>query len=153
MIGKLRYQYYLNMLLSMNRGHIKGLPSNAKPLYLLAVFNCIEDGVIMGNRIVYNNTLLSCYETICTLYEHSKPITPFYKPFFHTVNEPFYYILYKPNIGTPSNSRTPSAKFLRENVEYAALDDELWDMLQDKEVRNEFREAIVNHYIKNNKTK
>ena len=43
--------------------------------------------------------------------------------------------------------RTPSAKYLRENVQYASFDNALWDLLQDEETRNYFREVIINHFF------
>ena len=46
------------------------------------------------------------------------------------------------------SGHTPSPKFIKENIEYAFLDDGLWDLLQDKSVRNGFRELIISYYLK-----
>ena len=44
--------------------------------------------------------------------------------------------------------RTPSAKLIRENVKYAYLDNALWDLLQEQEMRDYFRKIIIEHYLK-----
>ena len=72
----------------------------------------------------------------------------FYKPFFHSKSEQYYTIKWKSGVAINKASHTPSAKYLRENVEFAALDDELWNLLQDAEIRNELRESIVNRFLK-----
>ena len=61
---------------------------------------------------------------------------------FYLGSEDFYFIKGK------KAHTTPSAKFLRENVEYACLDDDLWELMQDPETRNELRDAIIKHFIK-----
>ena len=44
-------------------------------------------------------------------------------------------------------SSTPSAKYLREHLQYAKLDDELWKLLQDADNREYFRRNIINRYL------
>ena len=48
----------------------------------------------------------------------------------------------------PRQTQSPSGKFLTENVDYAYLDDTLWELLQDKDIREEYKEAIITHYLK-----
>lgn len=48
----------------------------------------------------------------------------------------------------PRQAESPSGKFLAENVDYAYLDDTLWELLQDKSVREEYKEAIITHFLK-----
>ncbi|MBR1889816.1 MAG: hypothetical protein IJ816_04215, partial [Alloprevotella sp.] len=61
--------------------------------------------------------------------------------------EPFYYLKWKSATKIPRQAITPSVKFLRENIEYACLDEGLWELLQDPETRNELRDAIIQHFI------
>ena len=68
-------------------------------------------------------------------------------PFFHLNKESFYHIKWKEGKEITSYSRTPSAKYLRENVEYAKLDDELWHILQDSSNREIIKQAIINKYF------
>ena len=145
----LKLSYYRSILLETHRGNGHGIISNAKPYLLLSIINLIERGDILGNRIRFDNIKLAeTYEIVSKLYEPQKAITPLFKPFFHLNREPFYYLKWKASVKIPKQATTPSAKFLRENVEYACLDDDLWELLQDSEVRNEFRDAIIQHFIK-----
>ena len=112
----------------------------AKPVLLLAIFEGIEAGEIQGNRILYCEQLITRYNKI--FQEYRSTVTPSVYPYYYLGSEEFYFIK-----GAKART-TPSAKFLRENVEYAALDDELWSLLQDTQIRNEFKEAIIKHYIK-----
>lgn len=145
----LKVSYYRSVLLEIHRGNGHGVFSNAKPYLLLTIIKLIENGEIIGNRIQFDNSeLLERYNSISKSYEPNRAVTPISKPFFHLNREPFYYLKWKSETNIPKQATTPSAKFLRENVEYACLDDELWELLQDPETRNELREAIIQHFIK-----
>lgn len=144
----LKVSYYENLILSTNRGYNKGIASNAKPLYLLAIFKGIEEGILLGNKIIFDEIISTLYIEACQLFEPWRIPAKFYKPYFHLNSEPYYYIKWKNGVKIVNALQTPSAKFLRENVEYACLDDELWELLQDQDTRNELREAIIQHFIK-----
>lgn len=145
----LKSDYYKNLLLSISRGNYRGLFSNAKPFLLIALFDAIKEGHIIGNVIKFDNThLISLYRTISHEFEPTNRPTPFAKPFFHLNSEPFYIIRFKPDLSHPKQSTTPSSKFLREQVEYASFDDDLWNLLQEPDVIEEYRQAIIQHFIK-----
>ena len=145
----LKVSYYRSVLLEIHRGNGHGVMSNAKPYLLLTIFKLIEEGEIIGNRIQFDNSKLTdIYNSIARFYEPERAVTPLSKPFFHLNREPFYYLKWKSETNIPKQATTPSAKFLRENVEYAWLDEELWELLQDSETRNELRDAIIQHFIK-----
>ncbi len=144
----MKMTYYINELLCTHRGGFKGRKSNAKPLLLLSLIDLIEDGIVLSNRIPFDLDILQeQYKKESNYYEPNTIITPYYKPFFHLISESYYHIKWK-NDAPKGAARTPSAKYLRENVEYAALDDELWQLLQDEGARNEIKEAIINYFIK-----
>lgn len=145
----LKVAYYRSILLETHRGNGHGVISNAKPYLLLSIISLIEKRLIIGNKILFENSnLLETYNFITKMYEPQKEVTPITKPFFHLNREPFYYLKWKSSTIIPKQANTPSAKFLRENVEYAYLDGELWELLQDPEIRNELRDAIILHFIK-----
>lgn len=41
---------------------------------------------------------------------------------------------------------SPSAIFLRDNIDYAYFDNALWDLLQEEEVRKGYVEAITKYF-------
>lgn len=144
----LKISYYKNCILSIRRGIAFGAPSNAKPLYLLAIIKGIEEGIVLGNKFSYGNKLETVYNELCSIYEPHRKAAPFYKPFFHSIREQYYDIKWKGGQLPKHKWHTPSPKFIKENIEYAFLDDGLWELLQDKTIRKEFRELIVNYYLK-----
>lgn len=100
---------------------------------------------------MYTDQLENIYNRLSAVYEPTIKTTLFYKPFFHLSKDTFYNLVWKKDREPPKGCHTPSAKYIRENIAYAYLDPELWDLLQDAEVRSEFREAIINHYLVNSK--
>lgn len=144
----LKTSYYKNCILSIHRGFAFGIPSNAKPLLLLAIIKGIDEGVLLGNKYEYGESLESFYKELCSYYEPNRKAAPFYKPFFHSASENYYHIKWKGGKMPEHKWHTPSPKFLQENIDYAYLDDGLWELLQDKDVRSDFREIIVNYYLK-----
>lgn len=137
-------------MLSMKRGIAYGKHSNAKPILILSVMDGIEKGNIIGNKIMYAKQLENSYLGFCNQYEPNVRYTLFFKPFYHLSRESFYSLVWKDKKEPVKNCHTPSAKYLRENLDYAYLDPELWDLLQNPQVRSEFRELIINHYLKPN---
>ena len=125
----------------MNVAQSHGQVNIAKPIMMLAIIQGIEDGGIKANRIVYSEHLITTYANLFANFS-DKAMTSSVYPYYYLASEDFYFIK-----GRKART-TPSAKFLRENVEYACLDDDLWELLQEPETRNELRDAIIQHFIK-----
>lgn len=147
---------YKNLVLQTKRGNSRGIFSNAKPAFLLAIIDAIEEGYIIGNKIMYENIGLKglynsdyrkyqCGEGL--LYKANTRITPYCLPFFHLNAEPYYHIKWKEGVKPPIQAQSPSNKYLSNNVEYSYLDEELWELLQDHDFRLLLREAVVTKYF------
>lgn len=135
------------MVLSIHRGIAFGTPSNAKPLLLLAIIKGIEDGNIIGNKIVFGEKIDNDYKMLCNSLEPRKKAALMFKPFYHSVREGYYNLKWKEGNLPIHKWHTPSAKFLREHLDFAFLDDGFWNMLQDKDARNAFKELIISKYF------
>lgn len=70
--------------------------------------------------------------------------TPIKYPFYHIKSDGFWKLEWKAD--SPAVPAAPSDKFLRENLAYAMLDNALWDILQEKEVRDFYKAAIIDYY-------
>lgn len=139
MINNLQLTYYLNLFLSINVAKNKNGINIAKPVMLLSILNGIEDNTITENKIYFNKELVSNYRHFFSQYR--KTITPPEYPYYYLNSESFYTI-----VGS-TNRKTPSAKFIREEVQYSMLDDMLWQLLQNREVRQKFSETIITHFL------
>lgn len=146
-MSNIELSYYKNLLLSIHRGWTKGHFSNAKPLYFLAITEGISSGKILKNKLFYENSLEALYLETCNLYEPEIKAAPFYKPYFHYSREEYYNIQWKEGAVPAHSWHTPSAKFLREHAVYAFLDNKLWYLLQDPEIREDFKQSVIKRYL------
>lgn len=138
-------EIYRDMFLRLSRGNHRGVFSNAKPLFLLAVIDSIPS-IVKNNRFeITNGEFVELYKTQSKLYNQGAP-TPIEKPFYHLQSEDFYTLVWNDNF-VPDIKNSPSAKYLRENLAYAKLDDDLWKLLQTQENRVYLKQIIINRYL------
>lgn len=138
----LNYQLYENMLLTLKRNCKNGITSVAKPIYVLSIFEAIETNIVFDNKL-YPKDLMPIYTKMCKKKRIEK-IPFFYYPYCYLQSDGFYNLHWK---GPQLKIISPSAKFIREHIDFAYLDNTLWDLLQDVEVRQEYKELIENHYL------
>lgn len=134
---------YKDAVLKITRGYYQGNPVNAKPILLIAMLDGIDNDLLKNNKIVISDELIQLYKE--THIRYNSKVTPFYKPFYYLQFDEFWHLRW---IDKEDLKTLPNLKFLRCNVEYAYLDNALWDLLQDKETRDLFRQTIENYYLK-----
>lgn len=139
-------EIYRSMLTSIKRGNYRGVVSNAKPIFLISLIEAIP--FIKDNMFDVDNYILKSYYAENNPLFKGSTFTPLIAPYFHMSSEPFYSLIWKDGVIPPPNSLTPSGKFLRENLRYAKLDDELWELLQDPKNREYLKQAIIDQYLK-----
>lgn len=133
--------YYKTLFLSVHTQIVQGKKKVAKPLFLISLIDFIECGLLTTNQINYTIELEQYYNGQFERY--GIPLSPMKYPFYHLTSDGFYHI--KGNL----TSKSPTPKQLREKVDYAYFDDELWALLQDQDTRNELRTALIDHFINN----
>ena len=134
--------YYKTAFLSVKQCHAHGKPNMAKPILIISLIEAIEKGKIKENKILFVD-LLEHYTSESALNGwHNK--TSLQLPFYFMGSEPFWHLKW---VAEPVKTKSPSAKFIRENVEYAYLDNALWDLLQDAQVRGRLRDALMSHFL------
>ncbi|MBX0292601.1 HNH endonuclease [Hymenobacter sp. HSC-4F20] len=122
-----------------------------KPALLLAVLDGIEDGSIQDNRIYITPELLAAFRSLCHDLSTSALFraNDFSLPFYHLTGDGFWHLRTLPGMEmvlTASRS-VKSLRSLRETVEYATLDAELWVLLQEPVAREELRQALLRRYF------
>lgn len=148
---EMAFNFYTRKVKDMKTGNISrtGIKKIAKPVLLLAVIKGIETGVFKSNVIEYEK-LAIIYETVFKQYEDlakQSEHTPLYYPFYYLKTDQFWHL----NPRTPNSelkSNSPTAAWIRNNVDHAYIDQTLWEMLQEKEYRCKFAEFIIDEKIK-----
>ena len=142
---------YTEMMLSIHTGSINGKVALSKPLYITSIIEAIEWDALTENEIMISNEFIR--KRFGQLYEQVNgnkkgyEVSFFVRPFFHLSSASFYHLIWKQGVVLSTMASTPSAKYLRENLLYAKLDDELWELLQDAENRNYIKQNIISRYL------
>ena len=139
------YDLYRIAFLSVKQKSTNGVTNAAKPALVISVIEAIAAGEIKNNQIRFQD-IEARY--ISTLEKWQPEKTPLKYPFYHLVGDSFWHLKWKGE--RPTKRISPSAKSLRENIDYAYFDNALWDLLQDEEARKGYIEAITK-YFKNAK--
>lgn len=126
------------MLLSVKTQVVGGKRKVAKPVLLLTIIQAIRDNLLTDNQIKYSDELEGIYKGLYAKYGES--LSPMKYPFYHLTSDGFYHI--KGQLLTKS----PTPKQLKEKIEYAYLDTQLWELLQSEENRQEIQEAIEKYF-------
>ena len=149
MENRLRIDYYKNVFIRLNCAYAHGRKIMAKPIFVLSIIDSVEQGFLVENRIewkkgVFEN-LNTLYNEIFLTYLPNEYPTPIYKPFFHLTHDGFWHHDIKHSAPPP---KAASIRYLSEELNFAHLDQALWDLLQDFNVREEFRKTIINFFLK-----
>ena len=142
----LQSDYYKTAILQLKRGNYNGHVSNAKTYYLLSILERIDKGLLVDNKIKFDDESKKFYEIQCLAYKDV--VTPFVKPYFHLSSSLFYHIKWTKGTKVESYAKTPSGKFLKEKSEYAYLDDSFWELLKGAEYRKDIKQLIVKTFLK-----
>lgn len=134
-------KYYESLILGTKQRVTKDYKNIAKPIMLLAIFKLIEDGSIIGNRIILDANLIGAYNDLFKNYRPNEITLPIY-PYYYLRNDQFYHIK------GDTSRRTPSLKYIREKIEFAYFDEELWTILQEGDVRMHFVNKIQSFFLK-----
>jgi len=146
-----KVKYYLAEFIKIKLGNSRGLVIKAKPLYLLAIIDCINDKTLCNNKIYLEDANIKTkYELEHSLFCNGIKISPFILPFYHLATSSFYSVKWKgkPFIPHPK-AHSPSMLYLRENVDFAKLDDDLWMLLQNALERELLRNQLLDFYFNN----
>lgn len=126
----------------MKRNKTNGKSSSAKPTYLLCIIEGIEKGVVRNNQIHFDDI----YSLFKEKYSNKDVMPHFPYPFFYLQSDGFYNLQWKVK---PKEFKSPTMAFIRENLDYAYLDNALWDLLQDGEVRQQYKTLIIDNFLTN----
>ena len=123
------YAHYTKRIMSIRQAKIHDEVIVAKPVLLLALIDGIEGGEFTVNRFTLNEWLEKRYFTLMKQYTRNSQFpnpADISNPFWHLQSDGFWYLHYGEE---PQDGATPSKRWLKEKVNYAYLDDDLWLLL------------------------
>jgi putative restriction endonuclease len=140
-------KFYTNKFLNLRVSRSDGVAPN-KPILLLSVIEMIGLGLLHNNEIPLSGELIA---TFLNLWSYLEPIRKpnIGLPFYHLISDGFWH--YKMKSGFESlltakvQVRSPQA--IRQTVEYAYLDSELWGLLQNAENRSILIHVLINKWF------
>lgn len=141
--------YYEGLIDGMRQapvGH-DGLRVIAKPMLILSVVNGIGEGIFRNNRFDYD-ALNAVYEPLFRRYFVSgrqEHLTPLCYPFYFLQTDRFWHLSWKSE--SALNTQSPSAAWIRRNVNYAFIDMEMWFLLSDERYASRLKEYVVNNKV------
>jgi putative restriction endonuclease len=125
----------LNVSSSRQRGK-----ANYKPILLLSVVDLISQGLIQDNQIPVSNELIETFNKYWDILGSASYNGGLHYPFIHLRSEGFWHITPKAGWNGP---KPKTNNKVREAVEYASLDDELFNLLQEPMSRTELIDTLV----------
>ncbi|WP_313931805.1 MULTISPECIES: hypothetical protein [Nostoc] len=129
----------LNVSSSSKRGN-----AHYKPILVLNVIDLITRGVINDNRIPVSEELIQTFERYWSILGSKSYKGGLHYPFFHLQSDGFWHLVFKPEF---KGLQPKTTNKLKEAVEYAYFDNELFNFLQDESSRQELIDSLVTTFF------
>jgi putative restriction endonuclease len=126
----------------------KGGNAPHKPILLLSIIDLIDQGIINENQIYVSDNLLKTFEKYWNVLASDPWKKGLYYPFIRLKRDGFWHITPKSGF-KGSEPKTPEK--LKEAVEYASLDSELFNLLQEPHYRAELIDTLIAAWFSSNK--
>ena len=139
---------YSRLFVKLKRAYQNGGAPH-KPILLLAILKSIESKVITSNRIYITPELIMNFRELWSKLVTTKHQMNFALPFFHMQSEPFWRIITKPGAFVPltSSHSIKSLGSLNENIQYAEIDKELWDLMLNAQTNLTLTKLLLSTYF------
>jgi putative restriction endonuclease len=140
--------YYCRKFAKLNVSRSSGVAPN-KPILLLSIIELISQGQIQQNQIILSPELIA---TFLNLWSHLEPVRKpdIGLPFFHLKGDSFWH--HQPKRGfeavIASGAKIRAVGLLRETVQYAYFDEELFALLADPSSRGELMDILIRTWFK-----
>ncbi|GGA58907.1 hypothetical protein [Okeania sp. KiyG1] len=133
--------YYCQRFTELKTSKRLGPNAEYKPILILSVIDLIAQGFIENNQIAASEQLIDTFNKHWDILSSGtyQGKDNLHLPFFYLQSEGFWHIESKNN----SLKQPSSVKKLKEVVEYASLDPELFELLQDKNYRKELIDVLI----------
>jgi putative restriction endonuclease len=139
---------YSRLFVKLKRAYQHGGAPH-KPILLLAILKSVESKIITSNRIYITPELIMNFRELWSKLVTTKHQMNFALPFFHMQSEPFWRIITKPGAFVPltSSHSIKSLGSLNENIQYAEIDKELWDLMLKTQTNLTLTKLLLSTYF------
>lgn len=143
---------YLEKFSNLNTNKQQGKIAPHKAILLLSVIDLVEQGQIQSNKIELTEKLENQFKLNWGKYVENKDVfQPIIgTPYVHLRGESFWKLIPTKGNGNTDlskNINSYSTNYLRSQIQYAVIDEELFDLLQDNKNRDKFRNILISTYI------
>jgi putative restriction endonuclease len=111
-----------------------------KPILLLSVIDLIAQGIINDNVISVSDELVDTFNKYWRILGNLAYQGGLHYPFFHLQSDQFWHIQFKDSF---NGLQPKTVNKLKQAIEYAQLDDELFDILQNEFYRKEIIDTLI----------
>lgn len=144
------FEHYAERIANIRQARIQGEIIVAKPVFLLAIIDEMDEDIFVDNCFVINYWLEERYDALMRHYTKGSQFNKaagIEKPFWHLESDGFWHLNYPGE--RLSKERTQSKAWLKEHVHFAYFDEALWVLLENQEWRTKLRNFIVEHKLSN----
>lgn len=144
---------YIDYFSSLHTNTQKGIKAPHKAIMLLSVIDLVEYGVIISKQIEFSERLEQQFMHNWSRYVGQSDVfqPKAGTPFWHLNNESFWrlipYVGGDEAIATHLQGNPYSPGTTRKLIRYAEIDNELFELLQDKTNRAKLRTILIKHYL------
>lgn len=140
--------FYQDKLSSLNVDRSSGHPKPHKVCLLLAIMDLIKNDQTIKNEFILNDQLKTAFTFHFARLKKCNDADKIIQPFYHLHNDGIWHFKIKPEKQSAydilkANGSTPSSKALFEVIEYAYLDDELFECFHNELARAAIKENLL----------
>ncbi|PPS41950.1 HNH endonuclease [Chroococcidiopsis sp. TS-821] len=141
--------YYANKFAKLRVHRAHGAIAPHKPILLLSVIELIEQGLLSRNQISLSAELIAAFLKLWQYLGSTTHNADIGLPFFHLQSGRFWH--FKPNPGfeavLSSGVKVRSVGIIRQVFEYAYLDEELFEILQQPSLRSVLTKVLLDTWF------
>ncbi|MEC4894897.1 MAG: HNH endonuclease [Oscillatoria sp. PMC 1051.18] len=134
--------------LNVSRDSKRGT-AHYKPILLLCVIDLISQNIIQENKIFVSDELIETFNKYWNIIA-SEYKGGFHYPFFHLQSEGFWHLRLQPDF---NGLQPKTMNKLKQAVEYASLDNELFELLQEESARKELIDTLISVWFSSSQKK
>ncbi|VAW95010.1 putative type II restriction endonuclease [hydrothermal vent metagenome] len=140
--------FYQHKLSSLKVDRSSGHPKPHKICLLLAVMDLIKNGQVVGNRFEINDDLKTAFSFYFDQLKKANDADKIIQPFYHLHTDKFWHFKIKPGKQVSFNKLksqrgTPSKKALFDVIDYAYLDDDVYEYFRNELTREQAKESLL----------